>query len=233
MGQVVRPVLIALTATPEHLNARESGAVSAFDAVVGKSSDFSGLLAAIKRCLASMPDSATMQKASSALMLQEWEEYDAEPCRPGAIGDHPGQPRILLAEDEEIQRQLLTSALERRGYVVETVANGLDAIRSIRGGCYDLALVDYNLPEMDGLATGTLVLDLMQEHLRPRLIALTATPDLLHDKQLLPGSVFDEIVAKSSDLNGLMCTVDRHLRSSPNPATRRAAALTLPIEKAA
>lgn len=223
MGPVVRPILIALTATPEHLRAMESGAHSAFDAVIGKSSDFSSLLSAITRCLAAMPDSATRQTAESSLLRKDRLDYEAEPCRPGAQGDDPGPPRILVVEDEECQRLLLTSVLEQRGYVVENLSNGLEAVRQIREGCYDLALVDYNLPEMDGLAAGTLILDLLQEHVRPRLIALTSTPARLRDREMLVGSVFDEIIEKSADLHDLICAVDRHLRSSPNPATRRAA----------
>jgi CheY-like chemotaxis protein len=231
LSQAVRPGLIAITASPVQLNARESGSKSAFDAIIAKSSDFSSLLSAIGQCLLSAPDSVTMQQAGAAQLYKDWENYDAEPARPGAQGDDPGPPRILVAEDDDLQRMLLTSVLEHRGYVVEAVSNGLEAIRRIREGCFDLALVDYNLPEMDGLATGTLVLDLMQEHLRPRLIALTATPARLNDKEMLPGSVFDQVLGKSSDLHGLMQVVDRHLRTSPNPAARRAAALTLPVQE--
>jgi PAS domain S-box-containing protein len=233
MGQLVRPILIALTATPEDLTARESGTTSAFDAIIGKSSDFSGLLTSIRALLEAAPDAASLEAAGSALVLKEWEDYDAEPERPGASGDDPGLPRILLAEDDELQRQLLTDVLEHRGYVVESACNGLEALRKIREGCFDLVLVDYNLPEMDGLATGALVIELMQEHIRPRLIALTATPTQLQEKEREPGSVFDEVLGKSADLDALLVTIDRHLRSSPNPQTRRAAAHTQPIGRAA
>ncbi len=233
MGHVARPILIALTVAPENLNAREGGTTSAFDAVIGKSSDFSSLVSVITQCLESAPDSATRQNAESSLLQKDWEDYDTEPHRPGSRGDDPGPPRILLVEDDESQRLLLMSVLKHQGYTVETASDGLEAIRMIREGCYDLALIDYNLTEVDGLAVGTLVVDLMQEHLRPRLIALTVTPDRLNDKEMLAGSVFDEVLEKSSDLHGLICAVDRHLRGSPNPATRRAAALTPLIETTA
>jgi PAS domain S-box-containing protein len=232
MGDVARPVLIALTATPDHVNERETGTKSAFDAVVGKSSDFQALISVIRRCLACGPDEATQEKAEFELLANDLLNYDKEPERPGARNDDPGPPRILLAEDDENQRLLLTAVFEGRGYVVETASDGLEAIRKIRNGCFDLALVDYNLPEMDGMATGSLVLDLMQEHLRPRLIALTSTPVRLHE-MMVAGCVFDEVLGKSSDMHGLVYAVDRHLRSSPNSATRRAAARTTRIEAAA
>jgi len=233
LGSALRPVLIALTATPDHPDIVTSKATLAFDAVVSKLAGFSVLLSVITRCVASAPDSASRQSAADSLLYKEWLEYDMEPQRPGMQGANPGAPRILVVEDEESQRLLLTAVLERQGYIVEPISSGLEALNHIREGCFDLALVDYNLPEMDGLALATLVLDLMQEHVRPRLIALTSTPAGLHDKQAAAGSVFDAVLGKSSDLLGLICAVDQHLRSSPNPETRLAATFAVPSENSA
>ena len=230
LGSTVRPVLIALTATPEHPDIVTSKATGAFDAVVSKSSDFSVLLSVIKGCVASAPDSASKQSAVDSLLYKEWQEYDMETPRPGMQGANPGAPRILVVEDDESQRELLTAVLERQGYIVEPISGGLEALNQIREGCFDLALVDYNLPEMDGLALATLVLDLMQEHVRPRLIALTSTPAGLHDKEVTAGSVFDEVLGKSSNFDELIRAVDQHLRSSPNPETRLAATLAVPAD---
>jgi CheY-like chemotaxis protein len=223
MGQAARPVLIALTATPEQLNERESGTQSAFDVVLNKSCDVRPLLAAIRR-LASAPDRAAKQAARSALLLQAWMDYEVAPPRPGAQGDDPGPVRILIVDDDVLQQQLLTTLLEARGYRIDATADGLEAVRRLREGCYDLALIDYNMPEIDGLAAGKLVRDLLREAVRPRMIALTATPARLRDKEMATLSVFDEIIEKSSDFNALLTSVDRHLKSAPNPATRRAAA---------
>jgi len=223
-----RPVVIALTATPERLNARESGAASAFDAVLAKSADLTGLFTAIARCLTSAPERTTRQDAVFSLLLKSWADYDTVPDRPGSRGDDAGPARILVIDDDEAQRLLLVSLLEKRNYFVETASDGLDAVRKIRNGCYDLALVDYGLPEMDGLAAGTVIRDTMGEDVRPRLIGLTATAALLSDKEGTARSVFDEIFQKSSDLPGLLCSVDRHMRASPNPATRRAVAYSNP-----
>jgi CheY-like chemotaxis protein len=224
MSGHARPVLIALTATPDQLNARQSGTASAFDAVLPKSPDLSGLFATITQCLASAPERSARQDAVFALLLQSWAEYDAIPARPGAQGDDTGPARILVIDDDAAQRLLLRSVLERRGYVVDVASDGLEAVRKIREGCYDLALVDYNVPEMDGWATGMLVRDMIGEDLRPRMIGLTATADQLSSREGTARSVFDEIIPKSADLQGLLSSVDRHMRASPNPVTRRAAA---------
>ena len=225
MGDAARPVLIALTATPEALNARESGSDKAFDVVLGKSADFASLIAVINSRLAlAAPDEAARQDAESLLLLKEWSDYDAEPPHPEDRHGDTGAARILVVEDDEFQRHLLASVLEQHGYIVETSNDGLDAVRQICGGNYDLVLVDYNLPEIDGLAIGRLIRDVIQEAVRPRLVAFTAIADRLKDREGRTVSVFDEIVQKSSDWPSLMASVDRHLKTSPNPDTRRAAA---------
>jgi CheY-like chemotaxis protein len=228
MGRDARPVLIGLTATPEHLNARENGAASAYDAILGKSSDFTALYAVITRCLASAPDIATRREAEFSLLLQDWLDYDSGPSHPAVLSDDTAAPRILVVEDDEMQQHLLTSVLSQHGYVVDTTPSGLDAVMKIRKGCYDLALVDYGLLEMDGLSAGTLIRDMMQEDKRPRLIALTATPGSLTARQAMAANVFDAVIKKSSDMEGLISSVDHHLRSSSNLNTRRAAA-SIPI----
>jgi DNA-binding response OmpR family regulator len=137
-------------------------------------------------------------------------------------------PYILLVEDDAPQQHMLRTALESNGYMVETASDGMQAVRMIRRGAYDLALIDYLLPEIDGLAAARLILDLMSEGVRPQMIALTGVPAELSVRQDGPGSSFDEVVAKSSGLTAVLAAVDRHLRSAPNSATRHAAEVAHP-----
>jgi hypothetical protein len=65
---------------------------------------------------------------------------------------------------------------------------------------------------------------MLQDSLRPRLIAYTAMPARLREKEKLADIIFDDIVEKSSDIQGLIRSIDRLLRTSPNPVARRAAA---------
>jgi DNA-binding response OmpR family regulator len=227
MGPTARPVLIALTATPEHLNERETGTKSAFDAVLGKSHDLSALPAVIRAHLGLAADKHARQAAESAALREAWKDYELERPRPESKGD---AARILVVEDDEAQRLILMGLFEAQGYLVGSTADGLEAVRRLRAGGYDLALVDYNVPEIDGLAAGRLVRDLLRESVRPRLIAFTATPDRLREMEKGTLSVFDEIIEKSSDFNGLLSAVDRHLKSAANPATRHAAASRRPVQ---
>jgi len=70
------------------------------------------------------------------------------------------QGRILVVEDDDIQRSVLQSVLAAGGFEVETVSSGGVAVPKILDGRYDLVLLDYQLPEIDGLTIARLFADL-------------------------------------------------------------------------
>ncbi len=57
---------------------------------------------------------------------------------------------ILLVDDEKKIAQKLSRILKRNGYLVETAANGSEAINKITNNNYDIVLTDLNMPEMNG-----------------------------------------------------------------------------------
>jgi CheY-like chemotaxis protein len=59
--------------------------------------------------------------------------------------------RILIADDEEIVRNLLAEALRSYDYEIDLVENGVEAISHIDRRSYDLIITDYMMPKMDGL----------------------------------------------------------------------------------
>jgi len=59
--------------------------------------------------------------------------------------------RILLVDDEENTRIALSRLLSREGYLVETVANGFEALNHLREHDVNLIVTDINMPEMDGI----------------------------------------------------------------------------------
>ncbi len=59
--------------------------------------------------------------------------------------------RILLIDDEESFRHMLSVILKKRGYDVETANNGIDGLKKVDTGSYDTVLCDIRMPEMDGL----------------------------------------------------------------------------------
>jgi two-component system cell cycle response regulator DivK len=59
-------------------------------------------------------------------------------------------PKILLVEDNEMNRDMLSRRLVRKGYEVDIAVDGRDGVRKALGGGYDLVLMDMSLPEIDG-----------------------------------------------------------------------------------
>jgi two-component system, NtrC family, response regulator HydG len=58
---------------------------------------------------------------------------------------------VLIVEDEEIVRQLLTGLLREEGYAVDAVATGEEGLKALDRELYDLVLLDLNLPGMHGM----------------------------------------------------------------------------------
>ncbi|WP_238475089.1 ATP-binding protein [Azospirillum cavernae] len=61
--------------------------------------------------------------------------------------------RLLLAEDNDVNRMLITAMLTRLGHRIDAVVNGLEAVEALQESDYDLLLLDMEMPVMDGRAT--------------------------------------------------------------------------------
>jgi two-component system, cell cycle response regulator DivK len=82
-------------------------------------------------------------------------------------------PKILLVEDNEMNRDMLSRRLTRRGFEVGIAVDGREGIEEAKSGGYDLVLMDMSLPEIDGWeATRQLRADPHTQDLP--IIALTA-----------------------------------------------------------
>ncbi len=60
--------------------------------------------------------------------------------------------KVLIAEDDSVTQQLLCRTLRRFGYEVEAASDGVEALMRIEAFEPDVVLIDYAMPEMDGLA---------------------------------------------------------------------------------
>lgn len=58
--------------------------------------------------------------------------------------------KILLVEDNEMNRDMLSRRLQRRGYAVTMAVDGRQGVEMARAGGFDLILMDMSLPEIDG-----------------------------------------------------------------------------------
>ena len=80
---------------------------------------------------------------------------------------------ILLAEDNLVNQKVATRLFKKLGYKIDVANNGLEVIKSLEEGSYDLIFMDIQMPEMDGLEATSQVIAKWGEE-RPRIVALTA-----------------------------------------------------------
>ncbi|MBM4117787.1 sigma-54-dependent Fis family transcriptional regulator [bacterium] len=80
-------------------------------------------------------------------------------------------PRILLVDDEELNREYMAELLGERGYRVETAVDGLDALARLKAEPFDLLVTDLNMPRLDGLG---LLRKLAEEGLEVSALLITA-----------------------------------------------------------
>lgn len=81
--------------------------------------------------------------------------------------------RILLAEDNPVNRRMVVLMLKKLGYKADSVGNGLEVLQALERQSYDLILMDVQMPEMDGMEA-TKEIRRRWPSGGPRILALTA-----------------------------------------------------------
>ena len=125
--------------------------------------------------------------------------------------EHAGA-RVLLAEDNPINREVALELLQRVNLSVDTAENGREALEKIRTNRYDLVLMDVQMPEMDGLiATGAI--RAQPEHADLPIIAMTANA-FDGDRRACLAAGMDDFVPKPVVPKDLYVTLLRWLSIS-------------------
>ncbi len=133
---------------------------SLFDAVVIKPARVSVLAQGFIEALAE-------RSAATAAPVLKGRQFDA------TLGQRYPQ-RILLAEDNEINRKVAIQMLKGFGYRADIAANGLEAVDAVRRQPYDLVLMDIQMPELDGMEATRILVKNRPFGGIPRIVGMSA-----------------------------------------------------------
>jgi two-component system, sensor histidine kinase len=141
-------------------------------------------------------------------LVSQAEAAAATPHR--LVGDRSG--RVLIVEDNPINRELAAEIVQAAGCTVDTAADGEQALARIAEGAFDLVLMDWHMPIMDGIsATRRLrIMEEAQGRTRLPVVALTASV-LPGDREACAAAGMDDFVAKPFSYEELIALLDRWL----------------------
>jgi CheY-like chemotaxis protein len=128
--------------------------------------------------------------------------HDAVPAQPASAEVVPGALRILIADDNALNQNLLRRLVAKLGHSADVVSNGREAVAAVAQQPYDALLMDVLMPEMDGLTAAEAICRRWPRGNRPRLIALTAMAGPGDQERCLKAG-FDDYMSKPVHLEDL------------------------------
>ncbi|MDD6386904.1 response regulator transcription factor [Lactobacillus equicursoris] len=124
--------------------------------------------------------------------------------------------KILLAEDEEQLNHVLTVAMQKSGYDVDSVFNGLEAVNHAKENAYDVIIMDIMMPVMDGLEA---VKEIRAMGSKTYIVMLTAKSEI-DDKVTGLDSGADDYLTKPFSLKELLARLRSKDRRNSEYSTK-------------
>lgn len=109
--------------------------------------------------------------------------------------DQEDKKTILLVDDNEINKIVTVKILERNNYLVETCSNGIEAIEFANSKDYDLILMDYHMPKMNGDKSA----EVIRKHDDETPIILLSASNLKNEWSRFVEIGFDDFIVKPFD----------------------------------
>jgi CheY-like chemotaxis protein len=121
---------------------------------------------------------------------------------------------ILLAEDNQINQLVAKNLLEREGHLITLALDGRKAYEMAQNHCFDLILMDVQMPEMDGFQATAAIREWEQLHnRRTPILAMTANA-LKGDRELCLSAGMDGYVTKPVNMQDLRSQIETVLASA-------------------
>ncbi|MCB1875773.1 MAG: response regulator, partial [Chromatiales bacterium] len=148
---------------------------------------------------------ATLRRAIMEIILGK----SALAYVPPAISRPTKEGRILVAEDNTVNRELARELLELLGYTCQVVSNGRQALQTLAHEAFDAVLMDCHMPDLDGYeATRKLRLDPKHQHLPVIAVTASALPE---DRQRALRAGMDDLLPKPFEIQQLRDILDKWL----------------------
>lgn len=119
--------------------------------------------------------------------------------------------RILLVEDDEVNRRVISKMLEKMGYQSDVVENGRDALKLLAKKHYDLCLMDIRMPGLDGVQTAAIIRRNEQKTCGYLPIVAMTAYALRGDRERFMAMGMDEYIAKPFRIKELSELLERLL----------------------
>lgn len=116
-------------------------------------------------------------------------------------------PNILLVEDNEMNRDMLSRRLKKKGYDVALAVDGMQGVSMALAGTHDLILLDMSLPELDGWEAARRVREAEGNGRRVPIIALTAHA-MSGDREKALAAGCDDYDTKPVELDRLLGKIE-------------------------
>jgi PAS domain S-box-containing protein len=134
-----------------------------------------------------------------------------EESYPGNTAEIGRRLRILVAEDNIVNQEIVAAILKNDGHDVDIVANGLEAIENVKSFSYDIILMDIHMPELDGIAATREIRNLSGDAAKTPIIALTADA-MVGDQEKYTRLGMNEYASKPVEPRLLFSIIRRCLR---------------------
>jgi CheY-like chemotaxis protein len=147
-------------------------------------------------------------------MTRSFDNGRAQPAGSGEAVPGKKSPAggyILVAEDQEINRVILTHLLKRLGYRVIVAQDGKEAVLRWQEGGFDLILMDIHMPVIDGLEATAIIrrLEADQSRYTPIIACTAEFSEAFEGEHICLG--FDGLVRKPLDIAMLQSEIERCL----------------------
>jgi two-component system sensor histidine kinase/response regulator len=144
---------------------------------------------------------------------------EADESPPAAL---PPGMRVLVAEDNEVNRELLVRQLARLGVDCDAVSTGTAAVDAVRRRPYDAVLMDFHMPEVDGVQAARAIRALPGGRGSTPVVAVTAGGSPA-EREACVAAGMDDFLPKPVSSRALARALGRVIEGAPRPAQPDAA----------